>query len=123
MVHGGSQKVLRDVMIGLGIRGHEITILCPRREDNKDIFWLSNRVKVEPILLLKGTFPAPYEVSPFRLLQTCYRIQEKLPDFDGGCKKFCVHRNLSFPDKSSICKILLSIFLIFCCRWFFLFIV
>ena len=27
-----------------------------------------------------------------------------------GCKKFCVYRNLRFPDKSSICKSLLSIF-------------
>ncbi len=27
----------------------------------------------------------------------------------GGCKKFCVYRNLGFPGKSSICSFLLSI--------------
>ena len=29
--------------------------------------------------------------------------------FIRGCKEFCVYRSLSFPGKSSICKILLSI--------------
>lgn len=29
--------------------------------------------------------------------------------FEGGCKKSCVYGDLSFSDKSSICKILLSI--------------
>lgn len=82
IVHGGSQKALRDIAVGLAERGHRITILCPQREDNKNEFWLSENVKVVPAIPLKGTFPSPYEVSPYKLYQTCQIIQNMLPLFD-----------------------------------------
>ena len=74
-VQGGSQKVLRDIAIGLAKRGHSITIICPKRQDNNTVFNIEERVTVKPILPLKGAFPMPYAVSPF-FLSEAYRIME-----------------------------------------------
>jgi len=68
-VHGGSQKVLRELSILLSRRGHKITILCTKRRDNFKEFSLYNNVRVKPILPFKQTFPVPYLTSPNNLLQ------------------------------------------------------
>lgn len=66
-VHGGSQRILTEVARALGDAGHEVRVLCSRRPDNEGAFHLGRRVRVEPSLLLRGTFPSPYEVAPHRL--------------------------------------------------------
>lgn len=81
-VQGGSQKVLVEIMEGMGNRGHEIEIYCPKREDNCENFYISDSVVIKPILPLKGTFPMPYEVSPFELLETCRIMNESMEGAD-----------------------------------------
>lgn len=81
-VQGGSQKVLRDISIGLAHKGHKITIICPKREDNHEIFELCSNVVVKPILPLRGAFPMPYAVSPFSLAETCRIIEAELKGAD-----------------------------------------
>lgn len=82
VVQGGSQKALRDIVIGLARRGHCITILCPYREDNAEIFEIVPNVVVKPILPLRGAFPLPYGVSPFALLEVCRILQEEIENAD-----------------------------------------
>lgn len=81
-VQGGSQKILRELTLLLGERGHFITIFCPKRNDNYVEFNLSPNVIVKPILPLKGTFPMPYSVSPFELYETCKVLSEAMEGFD-----------------------------------------
>lgn len=81
-VQGGSQRVLKDVSMGLAQRGHEVTIICPLREDNKDTFNICDRVVVKPVLPLRGAFPVPYAVSPFSLSETYKAIESELDDVD-----------------------------------------
>lgn len=53
-VQGGSQKVLCDVSKNLANRGHSVTIVCPRREDNTArSVWTAKF----PSLTMKGSFP------------------------------------------------------------------
>jgi len=77
-VHGGSQKVLRDLALGLAERGHKINIVCIKRRDNFEPFQLHDNILVEPILPLKEVFPAPYFTSPFNILKTVQLINERL---------------------------------------------
>lgn len=81
-VQGGSQKVLRDISQGLARKGHKITIVCPKREDNHEIFEFCPGVVIKPILPLRGAFPMPYAVSPFSLTKTCRMVEEELKDAD-----------------------------------------
>lgn len=82
IVQGGSQKVLRDITNGLAQRGHSISILCPYREDNAEIFEIAPNSVVKPILPLRGTFPLPYGVSPFALSEVCRILQKEMKNAD-----------------------------------------
>ena len=75
-VHGGSQRILMAVAQALGGAGHEVRVLCSRRPENEGGFRPYPRVAVEPSLLLRGTFPSPYEVAPHRLAQTVSALAE-----------------------------------------------
>ncbi len=81
-VQGGSQKVLRDIMVELGKKGYEVVILCPKHKDSSEIFKLSEQVIVKPILMLGETFPMPYAVSPYALTETCIIIEQHLENSD-----------------------------------------
>ncbi len=81
-VQGGSQKVLRELSIQLGKRGHFITIYCPQREDNYEEFYITEHVLVKPILPLGGAFPMPYNVSPFDLFETSRILLDEVNKFD-----------------------------------------
>jgi glycosyltransferase involved in cell wall biosynthesis len=61
-VSGGATKSLRDIARGLGRRGHDVRILCPRQEEGTP-FPIGERVTVCPELDLKPSFPGPYSVS------------------------------------------------------------
>lgn len=82
VVQGGSQKVLRDISRGLVYRGHKITIVCPRRKDNHEMFELCPGAVVKPILPLREAFPMPYAVPPFSLVETYRLLEEELRDVD-----------------------------------------
>lgn len=69
-VHGGSQRILMAVAQALGGAGNEVRVLCSRRPENEGGFRPYPHVAVEPSLVLRGTFPSPYEVAPHRLAQT-----------------------------------------------------
>ena len=81
-VQGGSQKVLRDIAVGLAQRGHKITIVCPMRKDNNKIFEFCRGAVVKPILPLREAFPMPYAVSPFSLTESYRIIEEEIKDAD-----------------------------------------
>lgn len=81
-VQGGSQKVLRDLSKGLASKGHNITIVCPRRNDNHEIFEFCRGAVVKPILPLREAFPMPYAVPPFSLVETYKLVKKELTHAD-----------------------------------------
>jgi glycosyltransferase involved in cell wall biosynthesis len=81
-VHDGSQKVLRTVCAGLGRRGHEVTVLCTRRDGNDRAFELAEGVRVEPALLFKQSFPQPHETAPYRLADVTARLRGAVAESD-----------------------------------------
>lgn len=81
-VMGGSQRILQDVAVGLSKAGHGVKVLCSNRPENKSGFFLAPNVYVDPCLQLKGTFPAPYETAPHRLMNTWRSIQFAAQDVD-----------------------------------------
>jgi glycosyltransferase involved in cell wall biosynthesis len=100
-VHGGSQKVLREVAISLGEKNNQVDIFCVRRDDNKEVFSLSKNVTVYPILKFKQTFPSSYKTSPFNLYQIIKVLKEEIDKHD----VFYIHDaglNLTFLCNQSI---------------------
>lgn len=81
-VHGGSQKVLREVSIHLGSQGHEVNIFCVERDDNNKIFKLGKYVTVYPKLKFKQTFPASYKTFPFNLWKVIETLNEQIKKHD-----------------------------------------
>lgn len=93
-VHGGSQKVLREVAIYLGKLDNEVNIYCNYREDNKDVFQLSENVKVHPKLNFKSTYPSAYKTNPFNLLKIHKILDEQIKKHD----IFYIHdAQINFP--------------------------
>lgn len=66
-MHGGSQKILREVAAHLGRAGHDVTVLCTSRSDNHEPFHLAPGVLVSPTLKFKETYPEPYYTAPYNL--------------------------------------------------------
>lgn len=81
-VHGGSQKVLREVTIYLGKKGNKVNIYCVEREDNNKIFQLGKNVKVYPTLRFKQTFPSSYKTAPFNLWRIIKTLDEQIKKHD-----------------------------------------
>ncbi|MBW6442333.1 glycosyltransferase family 4 protein [Patescibacteria group bacterium] len=94
-VHGGSQKVLREVAIHLGKKGHKVNIYCVERDDNCTPFSLSKNVWVFPVLNFKQTFPASYKTAPFNLWKINKILYEQIKNHD----IFYIHdSDLNFYD-------------------------
>ena len=81
-VHGGSQKILREVSTYLGQAGHRVTILCTARQDNFEQFDLSPNVIVSPTLKFKETYPEPYYTAPYNLTNIILDIRRATNDAD-----------------------------------------
>jgi len=81
-VHGGSQKILREIAIHLGNKGHTIDIFCTQRKDNNKMFYLSNKVCVHPILKFKETFPDPYRTPPYNLSSVISILNKEIVKHD-----------------------------------------
>src|SRR3989344_6981177 len=93
-VSGGSQKILREVAIYLGSKGHKVKILCVKRDDNKDIFELAENVEVCPILRFRQYYPAAYFTSPHNIVSIINIINEEIKK----CDVFYIHDSqLDFP--------------------------
>jgi glycosyltransferase involved in cell wall biosynthesis len=82
IVHGGSQKILREVAIYLGNAGHKVTILCTSRRDNQKPFNLSANVFVLPTLKFKETYPEPYYTAPYNLANIILDIRRETEKAD-----------------------------------------
>lgn len=76
-VHGGSQKILRELLKYLG-KKHRVEVLCTMRSDNNKEFVLFPGVKVRPILPFKETYPEPYYTAPFHLANAVEILQEAI---------------------------------------------
>src|SRR3989344_9271112 len=81
-VHGGSQKVLREVAKYLGEIGHEVNIYCTERDDNNQTFSLQENVRGHPTLRFKQTFPLPYKTAQYNLTQIVHTLMEELEEHD-----------------------------------------
>lgn len=69
-VHGGSQRILDGVLLGLADAGADVRVICSWRPENDGGFEIAPRIKVEPLLRLSGYFPDPWEAPPHRILQS-----------------------------------------------------
>jgi glycosyltransferase involved in cell wall biosynthesis len=69
-VHGGSQRVLIEVVRALAAAGHRVRVACSARTGQEREFEIVAGVRVEPTLRLRGYFPDPYEVPPNQLADT-----------------------------------------------------
>lgn len=97
-VHGGSQKILREVAIHLGAEGHKVRVLCTRRSDNYTSFQLGANVQVLPILRLKPTYPEPYYTAPYNISHIIREVRRVVDASD----VFYVHdAEFPFHDISS----------------------
>jgi glycosyltransferase involved in cell wall biosynthesis len=96
-VHGGSQKILREVAVYLGSVGHKVKILCTRRPDNDTCFQLARNVDVLPILRLKQTYPEPYYTAPYNIAHLINEVGRNAENSD----VFYIHdAELPFHDIS-----------------------
>jgi len=97
-VHGGSQKILRNVLIGLGKRGHKIKVLCTQRKDLPHKFKLTQNVSVFAILKYKSTYPEPHNTPPFNIAQIIESLGKEIEKHD----VFYIHdAEMNWPFVSS----------------------
>jgi len=57
---GGAQKQLKKVALHLAQQGHDITVLCTRRDDLREPFKWHERAEIVPIFRFKQPYPEPY---------------------------------------------------------------
>ena len=81
-VHGGSQKIFREVISHLGRKGHQVSVYCVRRDDNHTSFQLGENVTVNPCLRFKQTFPQAYFTAPYNLEQIISVIEKEKKNHD-----------------------------------------
>ena len=75
VVMGGSQRILTEVVDALGAAGHEVRVLCSQNGSD-ETFTTPGGVVVEPSIPLRGSFPAPYQVTPHRLSAAWHVLSE-----------------------------------------------
>lgn len=63
---GGAQKQLKKVALHLAEHGHEVTILCTRRQDTQAFQWHPN-AQIIPIYRFKQPYPDPYGTATYNL--------------------------------------------------------
>lgn len=81
-VIGGSTKHLRRVAEHLAGLGHQVVILCTRRDDSQnDIRWHSN-IKVRAVFKFKQPFPLPYDIPAYEMTHIIQQILDECADAD-----------------------------------------
>jgi glycosyltransferase involved in cell wall biosynthesis len=81
-VHGGSQRMLREIAKYLGSAGHSVRIYCTQRPDNSEVFVLSPGVTVFPTLRFKCRYPEPYYTAPYNLSAVICNLLEAAENAD-----------------------------------------
>ncbi len=81
-VMGGAPKHLQNIVIYLGEIGHEVVVLCTRREDSQEAFFWHERVRVLPVLQFKQPFPQPYAVPAYQMANIIQDVGEHLQTAD-----------------------------------------
>ncbi len=84
---GGGQKHLRTIALHLAEQGHEIRLLCTRREDTQEPFRWHERALVLPILRFKQPFPAPYDTPAYNIAAIMQDVGEQMQWAD----RFYIH--------------------------------
>jgi glycosyltransferase involved in cell wall biosynthesis len=81
-VMGGAPKHLQNIVVYLGELGHDVRVLCTRREDSSTPFNWHERVRVLPVLPFKQPFPQPYAAPAYDLAAVVQAVGEQLEDAD-----------------------------------------
>jgi hypothetical protein len=79
---GGAPKHLQNIAIGLGDRGHKITVLCPIAADSRHPFQWHENVVVRPELPFKQPFPQPYDTPAYNLALIIQKVADHLATAD-----------------------------------------
>lgn len=66
-IMGGSQRILMKTVDALAEAGHEVRLLAPDIQGAGNGFRTEHGASIEPVLELRGAFPAPYQTAPHRL--------------------------------------------------------
>lgn len=77
-IMGGAAKHSAAIARHLAELGHEVTVLCTGRADNRGGFRLHERAEVLPVLPFKQPFPLPYEMPPGQLAYILQTVGEHL---------------------------------------------
>ncbi len=86
-VMGGAPKHLQSIATYLGKLGHDVTVLCTRREDSSQPFHWHERVEVLPVLPFHQPFPQPYAVTGHEMAMIVQIVGEYLQ----GADRFYMH--------------------------------
>lgn len=86
-VMGGAPKHLQNIVVYLGELGHDVCVLCTRREDSHTPFNWHERVRVLPVLPFKQPFPQPYAAPAYDLAVVVQAVGEQLE----GADRFYMH--------------------------------
>lgn len=84
---GGGQKHLRTIALHLAEQGHDVTLLCTRRADTRELFRWHERALVLPILRFRQPFPAPYDTPAYNIAAIMQDVGEHMQRAD----RFYIH--------------------------------
>ncbi len=73
--HGGSHRILDEVLTALSNSGHEVTLLCGRGAKDHPVY-IHNGATIKPILQLKRRFPNPWSINLSELTNIMEVIRE-----------------------------------------------
>lgn len=77
-VHGGSQKILREILFGLS-KSASVKVLCVNRPDLSR-HNLNSRIEVLPILTYRTTYPNPYDTHALKIVNIAAQVNEYTRD-------------------------------------------
>ena len=79
---GGAQKQLKKVALHLGELGHQVTILCTQRRDNRQPFKWHENVEILPVLRFKQPYPEPYFTPLYHIANAIRTVGEAIAEAD-----------------------------------------
>jgi glycosyltransferase involved in cell wall biosynthesis len=86
-VMGGASKHLQNIAIHLGKSGHDVTVLCTRREDTPQPFHWHERVQILPLLRFKTPVSQSYAIPAYDMAAAIQDVGEYLTKAD----RFYIH--------------------------------
>lgn len=81
-IMGGAQKHIQNIARYLGQQGHQVEILCTRRDDRHETFNWHENVRVKPVLRFKQPFPQPYAVPAYDIAAIIQDVADHLQTAD-----------------------------------------